>query len=46
MKSGIELFTVRSIRRSAHPRRNVVTVVERLVSTMSKLNQSNATVLQ
>ena len=30
--------------RSAHPRKNVVPVVKRPVSTMSKLNQSNATV--
>ena len=31
-------------RRVAHPRKNVVPVKKRLVSTMSKLNQSNAIV--
>jgi len=35
----------KSVRRSAHPRKNVVLVVnQRLVSTMSKLNQSSVTV--
>ena len=47
VKLDIEPFTVRSVRRSAHPKTNVVLVEDQpLVPTMSKLNQSNATWLQ
>jgi len=49
VKLDIEPFIVRSVgpHRSIHYRKNVVLVEnQRLVSTMSKLNQSNATVLQ
>ena len=47
MRSGIEPSTVSSVgpHRSVHPRKNVVPVVKRLVSKMTKLNQSNVTVL-
>ena len=45
VKLDIEPFTVRSVHRSAHPRKNVVLVENQwLVSTMSKLNQSSVTV--
>jgi len=47
VRLDIEPVTVRSVHRSVHPKKNVVLVEnQRLVSTMSKLNQSNATVLQ
>jgi len=47
VRLDIEPFTVISVEphRSVYPKKNVVLVeTQRLVSTMSKLNQSNATV--
>jgi len=47
VRLNIELFTARSVHRAAHLKKNVLLEEnQRLVSTMSKLNQSNATVSQ
>jgi len=45
VRLDMEPFNVRRVHRSAHPKKNAVLVEnQRLVSTMSKLNQSGVTV--